>query len=746
MVNNTLSDINQTVFVLASTVITNWVNISVSNSGKAFSVTDGSNVSIRDSLFSNLGIDSPIYGSGIHVQNSNITLVNSEFLNNSASYGGAIALLWDTNTFWQYEIADTVFDNNNASNRGGSIYYNLYRPIMQNLTFTNNYASYGPNIASYAIKIKLNNSYSDDIILENVGSGVLYDQTLDFILIDADNQTMVLDSSSQIEIKSFSSDTLVSGINAVKANQGAVSFSSLYFTSNPGDTNVEFEITSKALDTEILKLQFGADYSQAPITVSFRYCKPGEIIRNSQWDTCSPGTYSFLWNSTVCESCMNNAECLGGTEVFLDKGYWRISKNTTKTYECLVEDACKGGYVEDSEHPVEWDTGYEGILWAEWQITDTDKYESIGNFQWSKCPDQTLNAIRVWGLVILVSVFIIILVAMQIRKKEESQRSVIMRIMTNYLQVITAVLSYNISFPNVIEDIFYPAERVGSSSEPFVSFDWFITDSELTLFTPSPNYFKAFLSGILPLLSLLLTTFVWALMYVWFKKYISDLIRNIVVTNVVILFILHPTITRTFLTVFQCIEIDEGDSRVRIDLSMKWYSNEHLAWCALVAIPSIVIWSIGIPLAAFFVLFKNRHKLESYEIRRYYLMIYQGLEPKRFYWEFINTFRKVTILSINIFLSTVSVYYRLLFIIVVLLVIYRVQVYLKPYKVLMNNSLERLELVAGTLTLFGGILFIDDENVPLINIIVFFLILIVNFRFVLNWVYAMMLTFQEKHR
>ena len=153
---------------------------------------------------------------------------------------------------------------------------------MQNLTFTNNYASYGSNIASYAIKIKLNNSYSDDIILENVGSGVLYDQTLDFILIDADNQTMVLDSSSQIEIKSFSSDTLVSGINAVKANQGAVSFSSLYFTSNPGDTNVEFEITSKALDTEILKLQFGADYSQAPITVSFRYCKPGEIIRNSQ--------------------------------------------------------------------------------------------------------------------------------------------------------------------------------------------------------------------------------------------------------------------------------------------------------------------------------------------------------------------------------------------------------------------------------------------------------------------------------
>ena len=74
---------------------------------------------------------------------------------------------------------------------------------MQNLTFTNNYAAFGPNITSYAIKIKLSNSTSDDMILKNIGSGVLYDQTLDFIFTDTDNQTMVLDSSSQIEIKAL---------------------------------------------------------------------------------------------------------------------------------------------------------------------------------------------------------------------------------------------------------------------------------------------------------------------------------------------------------------------------------------------------------------------------------------------------------------------------------------------------------------------------------------------------------------
>ena len=63
---------------------------------------------------------------------------------------------------------------------------------------------------------------------------------------------MVLDSSSQIETKSISLDTLVSSTTAVKAN-------------------IDFEITSKALDFEALRLQLGADYSQAPINASFRY-------------------------------------------------------------------------------------------------------------------------------------------------------------------------------------------------------------------------------------------------------------------------------------------------------------------------------------------------------------------------------------------------------------------------------------------------------------------------------------------
>ena len=160
----------------------------------------------------------------------------------------------------------------------------------------------------------------------------------------------------------------------------------------------------------------------------------------------------------------------------------------------------------------------------------------------------------------------------------------------------------------------------------------------------------------------------------------------------------------------------------------------------------IVIWSIGIPLSAFLILYKNRNNLDDIEIRKYYLMIYQGLKPKRFYWEFANTARKVIILSINVFLSTYSLFYRVLSIFILLVVFYRVQIKLEPYKLPLNNVLERTEVIAGTFTLFGGVLYLGEEAVVLFNVIVFFLIISLNFYFIIFWLYCMLSTFRENHR
>lgn len=93
----------------------------------------------------------------------------------------------------------------------------------------------------------------------------------------------------------------------------------------------------------------------------------------------------------------------------------------------------------------------------------------------------------------------------------------------------------------------------------------------------------------------------------------------------------------------------------------------------------------------------------------------------------MNTARKILILVINVFLSRYSVFYRLLSVMLLLLAFYRLQLKIQPYKNKLNNRLERTEAIAGAFTLYGGTLFVNEDNeVAVFNSIIFILIIIAN--------------------
>ena len=444
--------------------------------------------------------------------------------------------------------------------------------------------------------------------------------------------------------------------------------------SSPGDKHVIFKISSSSINSQIVNRAIN-NFAQNPVEVSFRYWMPGEIIQNKKCIECSPGSYSFTWNSTKCSQCMSNANWLGGTTAYANSGYWRLNKNSTLLYECLLPTAWSGGYNETATYPVNWATGYEGVLWAQCSFVDGSKYERVGNYECAKWPDPEINAFKVIGLWFLVLLFLIIQIVMNLRKREESQISILMRILTNYLQVITAVLSFNIKFPSILTEVFSPINKIGSSSEPFISLDWFVRNSNLELFTPSPSIFKIFLSSILPLIFFVWSVLTWSILYFVLNKWWSNFKRNLIVSNIVILFILYPTIARSFLSLFQWVIIDPHESRVSISVNIVWYSSEHIFWLAVIGIPSMLVWSFGIPLSGFLLLYKNRNNLNDPEIMKYYLMLYQGLKNDRYYWEFMNTVRKLAILLINALLSTYSLFFRILPLVILLMFFYRVQLW-----------------------------------------------------------------------
>ena len=141
--------------------------------------------------------------------------------------------------------------------------------------------------------------------------------------------------------------------------------------------------------------------------------------------------------------------------------------------------------------------------------------------------------------------------------------------MTNYLQLLSTSFSLNIQYPDFLNDIFFPADKLGASSNTFLSFDCFFTDIEVTGPFPSSTFFKLFLMALLPIILFLLISFIWVLIYMVKRNWVPELQRIIAISFISIVFLLHPTLAKNSLSIFQCVEIDEGINKVLIYTEME---------------------------------------------------------------------------------------------------------------------------------------------------------------------------------
>ena len=718
--NITIMKISQLVIETSHSILSNIHMLQIQNWSQGIKAYSNSVLSISSSVFEHIGNSDIIHGGAIQLLNSNITINGSIFSHCTAKQGGWIALLCDKEVVCSHSIQNSYFYKSRATIKGGAIYFDLYRPILDKNIFGNNQAVYGNDIASYPVKVKLKDADSDQFILYNAVSGQVYSPALEFQLVDHYNQVILTNSYSKIRISSISNDALLEGTLTSIVNQGTSSFENLILIAKPGSSNVKYEIISSAIDQDIIDLQYKESFSQEMIDVSFRYCGSGEIETNNRWKIWSPGTYSLGANKTECNAWISNAVWLGGKQIVVNDGYFRQSYESDLVIEWIRKDSCKGGYIEYSLYPVEWEQGYEGLLCSECVANSKEKYEIDNSFVCSKWPNLLINSIRISGIILAVLIYLTYLIAINLKKTTENQTTTLMRIMTNYLQVVSTVLAFNANFPELINSVSSPANTIGSPSESFVSIDWFIQDSEMRAFAPNSTMFKIFLISVLPLCLIIIYWFLWWLLYLLFHKYFNDIKRNIIVSVIVILFLLHPELTKSGLSIFQWVSVGDNDLRVKIDINMKCYSGDHLTWSALLGLPILVIWSVGMPIIALVIMLKYKKQLDTWDIQKYLLVLYQGLKLDRFYWELINTARKTLLLWLLTFLSTYSLNYRVLSATLIMIVVLRVQQRLEPYKSSNNNKLEFNEIITGTFTIFATMIFQDKfTNQPTIDFLIF---------------------------
>ena len=104
----------------------------------------------------------------------------------------------------------------------------------------------------------------------------------------------------------------------------------------------------------------------------------------------------------------------------------------------------------------------------------------------------------------------------------------------------------------------------------------------------------------------------------------------------------------------------------------------------------LIFYVIGSPLVMITILYKNRMKLGNPEVIQYILLLYQGLNHSRYYWEFINTLRKFILLSIHVFITDRFKIVKALLGAVTMFVCSIMQARLKPYKIKVVSDLGKL--------------------------------------------------------
>ena len=150
----------------------------------------------------------------------------------------------------------------------------------------------------------------------------------------------------------------------------------------------------------------------------------------------------------------------------------------------------------------------------------------------------------------------------------------------------------------------------------------------------------------------------------------------------------------------------------------------------------LIIYALGFPFAIFIILYRNRNNLNDPKVLSYFLLLYQGLRHERYYWELVNTFRKFALLSIQVFVTDEFKVIKSLLGSLILFLASVIQARQKPFKITAVSDLEHREMISSILTLYGGIIFVQEPNdLQFLSIVIFVMVVITNLRFWIMWIF-----------
>ena len=670
----------------------------------------------------------------------------------STGKGGVIFQTSLNKVHQETSIINSIFLKNSAEVLGGAIYFD-YSPIDidTDSIFVENYAQRLNHIGSYPTQLVLYDSQNPNNLTyipnsqrilaspstyqwKNVPSGLSVDQTYVFALLDMYGQIAYDDSSSQLTFhaEGFSEEDqyeFSSKLSSI-AQQGLYYYKDFVFNYQV-NKNLNISFTSNAIQTpDPLAQTPSATSSSIVVQVSFRSCQFGEflVVDNSftKCQTCQAGFWSVSVDNMVaggsCTECDSTTTiCLGGSKIGPKYGYLRMNETADIVTQCPNEDSCLGNDA-NTDNPVPTGQCKEG---AQGNLCNS----CVDGWARSNPQSDCINCQTSWVQYLQLFAYIAVQVAflvygvretMQMTQKShsaEANTAILLRIMINYVQIVSLVGEIPVTWPQVLKNFIAVNSRLSSASTQFFSIDcFFIIEKAYT--TTRIVFLKALLTGTLPFIYILFAALFWIIYFKLKKRPIfnnKDFSSNLITTIVIICFNLQPDILKNSFQLFQCANLyrtDAPELYMNLDYDVQCWTPEHLTWVLGLAVPCLVLWGLLLPGYMFVVLRRNIQKIETEEMRKKYSFIYMGYKTKKFFWEFVVMLRKILLICVTVFAGFQSVNLEIYLSLLVILSSYCLQKINKPYKDKTLNNLEKICLVSAGIVNFCGLYFqiVKDIN------------------------------------
>ncbi|CAD8143908.1 unnamed protein product [Paramecium octaurelia] len=468
-------------------------------------------------------------------------------------------------------------------------------------------------------------------------------------------------------------------------------------------------------------------------------CQIGEAYLEQKCTACSSAnTYSVQENSVQCKGINSiQMDMVTPVRIKLKEQYWRPFPKNDNIEECYnLKSNCLGGWVPGDTSCYD---GHIGALCEQCDIYGIrgPQYSVSKKYTCGACQDTIQSNILI---IIAISIFTLVTMIMSVKGNyefienlihqqvlqsigariniQQNNASIIMKQLTNYLQIIASLTTFRISIPAAFVS---SMEVLGNPTQSMAySLDCFL----VTFATMDLLYFRMAWALLMPLFY----------MIVFFFGYFSVVLMRIapfkigiIYTTFIYMFIyLQPTLVGGFISLLSSRTVS-GIEWVQSNVSYQYYTEMHQYYIYIFIGPNLLVWSLLLPFIFMHFIRRNKHQLENMEVRKRWGFFYHEYTNQAYLWEFVKIFEKeLVIISLTFYENKIVIKGLMIFLIVFLYGAFSFTFI--PYKQKKLNFIDQMSTAACSCSLCLGVLIYAsmNENLDYLQYIMFLIIIIIN--------------------